>query len=74
MCTGCLDYIFTKSLPSNNRGMHIQTHRLMGGIYEVRCCDGLRCHIYTAIFIKIGSAIQKLIGRKTDTQDSMVIT
>jgi hypothetical protein len=26
----------TKMLPSNDKGIHIQTHRLMGGIYEVR--------------------------------------
>jgi hypothetical protein len=25
----------TEPLPSNDRGIHIQTHRLMGGIYEV---------------------------------------
>jgi hypothetical protein len=30
------------------RGVHIQTHRLMKGIYEVRRWDVLRCHdIYT---------------------------
>jgi hypothetical protein len=29
-------------------GIHIQTHRLMGGIYEVRRWDGVSCHdIYT---------------------------
>jgi hypothetical protein len=26
------------------RGIHIYTHILMGGIYEVRRWDGLRCH------------------------------
>jgi hypothetical protein len=30
--------------------------------------------IYTANLIKIGLANRKLIGRKTDTQDNMVIT
>jgi hypothetical protein len=24
--------------------IHIETHRLLGGIYEVRRLDGLRCH------------------------------
>jgi hypothetical protein len=44
----CRGNVFTKSLPSNDRGIHIQTHRLMGGIYEIRRWDGLRCHdIYT---------------------------
>jgi hypothetical protein len=28
--------VFTEPLPSNDRGIHIQTQRLMGGIYEVR--------------------------------------
>jgi hypothetical protein len=32
----CRDNAFTEPLPSNDRGIHIQTHRLMGGIYEVR--------------------------------------
>jgi hypothetical protein len=39
----------------------------MGGIYEERRCDGLRCHI------KIDSAIQKITGRRAYV-DSMVIT
>jgi hypothetical protein len=42
-------------------GLHMQTHRLMGGIYEVRCSDGLYCHDIPH-FIKIGSSVQKLIG------------
>jgi hypothetical protein len=28
--------VFTEPLPSSDRGIHIQTHRLMGGVYEVR--------------------------------------
>jgi hypothetical protein len=35
---------FTEPLPSNDKGLHIQTHRLMGAIYEVHHSDGLRCH------------------------------
>jgi hypothetical protein len=31
-------------LPSNERGIHVQTHRLMGRIYEARRWNGLRCH------------------------------
>jgi hypothetical protein len=38
-------------------GLHIETHRLMGGIYEVGRWDG----IYIPVFIKIGSAITKLV-------------
>jgi hypothetical protein len=50
--------------------IHIQAHRLMGGIYEVRRWDGLSCQIYIPSFIKIGSGIQILIGGGgfTDTQ------
>jgi hypothetical protein len=54
--------IFTKPLSSNKRGMHIQTHRLMGGIYEVCLEMGSGVMKYIPSFIKIGSAIRKLRG------------
>jgi hypothetical protein len=44
VCILCRGNVFTGPLPSNDRGIHIQIHRLMGGIYEVRRSDGLRCH------------------------------
>jgi hypothetical protein len=44
--------IFTESLPINDRGIHIQTQRLMEGIYEVGLCDGLRCHDIHTMFHK----------------------
>jgi hypothetical protein len=40
----CVLVAATESLPSNVRGIQIQTHRLMERVYEVRCRDGLRCH------------------------------
>jgi hypothetical protein len=40
----CRSNVFTEPLPSNDRGIHIQTLRLMGGIYKVRHWDGLGCH------------------------------
>jgi hypothetical protein len=42
----CRGNVFTEPLPSNDRGIHIQTyrHRLMGGIYKESGWDGLRCH------------------------------
>jgi hypothetical protein len=43
-------------------GKHIQTHRLMGGTYEVRPEMGSSTMIYIPCFIKIGLAIQKLMG------------
>jgi hypothetical protein len=42
----------TESLPNNKKRIHIQTHRLMGGIYEVRRWDGLRCHFIHTRFHK----------------------
>jgi hypothetical protein len=36
VCIRCCGNVFSEPLPSNDRGLHIQTHRLMGGIYEVR--------------------------------------
>jgi hypothetical protein len=35
VCIRCSGNVFTEPLPSNDRGIHIQTHRLMmGGIYK----------------------------------------
>jgi hypothetical protein len=58
--------VFTEALPSNDRGKNIQTHRLMGGIYEVAVEMGPGATICIQSFIKIGSGIQKLIGRNAD--------
>jgi hypothetical protein len=45
VCIRCRGNVFTDPLPSNNTGIHIQTHWLMGGtsIYEARRWNGLRC-------------------------------
>jgi hypothetical protein len=34
VCIYCHGNVFTEPLPSNDMGIRIQTHRLMGGIYE----------------------------------------
>jgi hypothetical protein len=31
LCIGCRDNVFTEPLPNNDRRIHIQTHRLLGG-------------------------------------------
>jgi hypothetical protein len=36
MCIHGGGNIFTEPLPNSDRGIHIQTDKLMGGIYEVR--------------------------------------
>jgi hypothetical protein len=36
--------VFTEPLPSNDTGIHIQAHILMGGVHEVHCSDVLMCH------------------------------
>jgi hypothetical protein len=41
-CILCRSNVFAEQLSSN---VHIQTHWLMGGIYEVRHSDGFTCHI-----------------------------
>jgi hypothetical protein len=41
LCIHCRGNVFTEPLPSNDKGINIHTHRLMGGIYEVH----LRSHI-----------------------------
>jgi hypothetical protein len=43
-CISCRSNVSTEQLPTNDRGVHMQTHRLMGWIYEVWRWDGLRCH------------------------------
>jgi hypothetical protein len=43
-CIRCHCNVFTQPLPGNDRRIHIETHRLMGGIYEVRRWDGFSCH------------------------------
>jgi hypothetical protein len=35
-CIRCRGNVITEPLPSTDKGVYIQTHRLMGGIYEVR--------------------------------------
>jgi hypothetical protein len=40
----CRSKVFEEQLPSNNKEIHIMTHGLMGGIYEVRRSDGHRYH------------------------------
>jgi hypothetical protein len=61
---------FSDPLPSNDRGIHIQTHRLMGRIYEVRLRDGLRCHKTHTKLHKDWLRHSKLnrVGVYTDTQ------
>jgi hypothetical protein len=44
LCVSWRNTSFTEPLPSNNWGIHIQTHRWMRGIYELRRWDGLSCH------------------------------
>jgi hypothetical protein len=54
--------IFTETLLSNDKRIHIQTHRLMGGIFNEAVEMGPGAVIHLPSFIKIGSGIQKLIG------------
>jgi hypothetical protein len=59
---GCIFVAAVTFLPvrclASKEGLHIQTHKLIGRIYEVLRWDGLRCH---PSFIKIGSGFRKLI-------------
>jgi hypothetical protein len=43
VCIRCRGNVFTEPLRSNGKGVCLQTHRLMRGIYEVRRWDGPRC-------------------------------
>jgi hypothetical protein len=46
---------------------HIQTHRLMGGIYKVRCWDGLRSHAIFTNFHKDRFWHSKVMGGDSQT-------
>jgi hypothetical protein len=35
------------------RGIHVETHRLMGESYEVRRCNGINCHAIHTKFHKV---------------------
>jgi hypothetical protein len=52
VCTRCCGNVFTEPLPSNDRWILIQTQRLMGGFYEERRWDGLRCRDMHTKFLK----------------------
>jgi hypothetical protein len=60
----CIRYrgnVATEPLHSNDRGIRILTHRLMGGIFNEAVEMGSGAVIYVPSFIKICSGIQKLI-------------
>jgi hypothetical protein len=60
---------FYELLPSNNRGIHIQTHRLEEGNFKYGVDMGSNAVIYVPSFIKIGSGIKKCIKEGyADTQ------
>jgi hypothetical protein len=54
-------------------GIHLQTHRLMGGIYEVAVESGSGAMAYMPSFIKIGSGIQKSIHRHRQHGDVIIL-
>jgi hypothetical protein len=70
----CCGNLFTEPLPSNDSEKHIQTHRLVGGTYEVRRWDGLQCHGIHTKFHKDWSRDSKVAGGIHSHTDSMVIS
>jgi hypothetical protein len=48
----CCGNVFTKPLTSNDMGIHIRIHGLLGGIYDVRRWNALRCYDICAKFHK----------------------
>jgi hypothetical protein len=67
MCIRCRGDVFTEPLPSNDKGIHTHTHKLMGRIYEIALEIDSGALIYIPSFIKLRSRIQKLIGGYTNT-------
>jgi hypothetical protein len=60
LCVRCPRNMSTEQLRRNYSGIHIQTYRLIGGIYEVAIMTGSSVMTYTSNFIRIGSGILKL--------------
>jgi hypothetical protein len=60
----CRENAFTEPLPSNHKGgIHIQTRRLIGGIYKIQCWDGLRNHDMHTKFHKNCFKHSKVYGK-----------
>jgi hypothetical protein len=72
MCICCRGNVFTESLPSNDRGIHIKTHRLIRKIYEMRRWDGLSAKIFLSL-IRIGSGIKNWLWWIHRHTDNMVV-
>jgi hypothetical protein len=71
-CCVCIRYrgnVPTEPLPSNAKGIHIQTytHTDWWDFFNYAVKTGSSAVIYVPSFIKIGSGIQKLIGGDTQT-------
>jgi hypothetical protein len=54
--------MFTELLPSNNRRLHMQTHRRWKGCMKYATEMGPCAMIYIPNFIRIGRGIEKLTG------------
>jgi hypothetical protein len=57
MCIRYRGNVFTEPLPSNDKGIHIQTHRPMGGFMKYAVEMGSGAMIYIPSLIKIGPGI-----------------
>jgi hypothetical protein len=74
LCIHCRGNVFTDPLPGNEAWIHIQTHRLMGMIYEdvVEMDSGVMTCIPS--FMNIGSDVQKWIRGFHRHTESMLIS
>jgi hypothetical protein len=59
--------VFKEPLPNNDKGIHIETHNLMGGVIKYEVEIGSVAMLYIPNFIMIGSCIQKFMGGDTHT-------
>jgi hypothetical protein len=68
VCVRCRGNVFTEPLPGNDKGIHIQTHALIGGIYEGRHWHELRFYKDRLSHSKVDG------GRFTDRQHGHLIS
>jgi hypothetical protein len=54
--------VFTELLPRNRKGIHTQTHRLIGVNYGIRPGDGLSCHDIHKDWLRHYATSRKVMG------------
>jgi hypothetical protein len=66
---GYKKFVACRAVTKHQLGIHMETHRLMGGIYEAAAEMGSGAMIHLSSIINIGTDIQQLVRGGTRTQE-----